>query len=80
MGTIMGRPILLWLVALALVVLFAGCSSSSLSEPGREGGLGAVQIDASQAAIEASENQSGAASEERGGRLRMVKFTIPTIT
>ena len=71
---------LLWLMASALVILFDGCYGGSSSTLSREISTSATEVDGSRTDSRASVSQSGAASEEDGGRSKIVKFTVPTIT
>ncbi|MBI4317827.1 MAG: hypothetical protein HY675_05000 [Chloroflexi bacterium] len=78
---IVGKPmLLLLLLASALVILLAGSNGGSSSNRGRETSVSSAQVDASQTVDQASGNQSGAASEESGGRSKIVRFMVPTIT
>ena len=71
---------LLWLLASALVILLAACSGGSSRTPSRDISTNAVQVDGSRADSQSSENQSGVASEAGNRKLRVVKYTVPTIT
>lgn len=75
-----GRVLPLWLAASALVILLAGCYSGSSNAPSREISAGGAEVDGSLTDRRASVAQSDAISDEGSGRLKIVKFTVPTIT